>query len=165
MQFLKINCVYFFPPSLSEPVLKAQSLISSINRTVDWGYKHHKVTLGQLFTRGLPVHLLPQSAAFPRRCWRAQPRVPLPWIPAFCWCVRRLGHRSRLFSSVEWKGCCVPLCCLGKTNPALIMCHRAACPDPEPSLFSLLRRVSLPGPCSSPAGSRLAGSKHSSWQP
>lgn len=31
----------------SEPVLKAQNIISSINRTHEWGYKHH-VTLGHL---------------------------------------------------------------------------------------------------------------------
>ncbi|RMC19752.1 hypothetical protein DUI87_03316 [Hirundo rustica rustica] len=31
---------------LLEPVLKAQDSIYSTNRTDDWGYKHHKVTLG-----------------------------------------------------------------------------------------------------------------------
>ncbi|RMC19766.1 hypothetical protein DUI87_03330 [Hirundo rustica rustica] len=33
---------------LLEPVLKAQDSIYSTNRTDDWGYKHHKVTLGQV---------------------------------------------------------------------------------------------------------------------
>ncbi|RMC22029.1 hypothetical protein DUI87_02900 [Hirundo rustica rustica] len=32
---------------LLEPVLKAQDSIYSTNRTDDWGYKHHEVTLGQ----------------------------------------------------------------------------------------------------------------------
>ncbi|RMC03527.1 hypothetical protein DUI87_20726 [Hirundo rustica rustica] len=32
---------------LLEPVLKAQDSIYSTNRTDDWGYRHHKVTLGQ----------------------------------------------------------------------------------------------------------------------
>lgn len=38
-------------PSLllhSEPVLKAQNSIYSTKRTDDWGYKHHKVTPGQM---------------------------------------------------------------------------------------------------------------------
>lgn len=83
---------------------------------------------------------------FPRTCWRAQAQVP--WIPEFCWCLMGLGHRSCLFSAVAWKGCSVPLCCLRKTNPALLVCHRAACPGPVPALFSSLRSVSLPSPCS-----------------
>ena len=35
--------------SLSELVLKAQNIIPGINGTHDWGYKHHNVTLGQLY--------------------------------------------------------------------------------------------------------------------
>ncbi|RMC17325.1 hypothetical protein DUI87_05906 [Hirundo rustica rustica] len=34
---------------LFEPVLKAQDSIYSTNRTDDWGYRHHKVTLGQYY--------------------------------------------------------------------------------------------------------------------
>lgn len=71
--------------------------------------------------------------------------------------MMRLGHRSYLFSAVEWKGCSVPLCYLRKTNPALLLCHRAGCPGPVPSLLSSLRS----SPCSSLAGSGLAGGKHS----
>lgn len=63
MQFLKTNCVSFFSLLLSEPVFKAQNLISSIRRTDDWGYTHHKVTLGQLFIRGLSVYLLPSQVS------------------------------------------------------------------------------------------------------
>ncbi|RMC10077.1 hypothetical protein DUI87_12875 [Hirundo rustica rustica] len=36
---------------LLEPVLKAQDPIYSTNRTDDWGYKHHKVTLGHVDTK------------------------------------------------------------------------------------------------------------------
>ncbi|RMC21415.1 hypothetical protein DUI87_02280 [Hirundo rustica rustica] len=36
---------------LLEPVLKAQDSIYSTNRTDDWGYRHHKVTLGQVLTQ------------------------------------------------------------------------------------------------------------------
>lgn len=52
-------CVSFFSLLLS--VFKAQNLISSIKRTDGWGYKHHKVTLGQLFIRVLSVYLLPSQ--------------------------------------------------------------------------------------------------------
>ncbi|RMC21244.1 hypothetical protein DUI87_02103 [Hirundo rustica rustica] len=38
---------------LLEPVLKAQDSIYSTNRTDDWGYRHHKVTLGQRPTQKL----------------------------------------------------------------------------------------------------------------
>lgn len=36
------------PPFLLEPALKVQNLISNINRTDNWEYKHHIVTLRQL---------------------------------------------------------------------------------------------------------------------
>lgn len=102
-----------------------------------------------LFIRELSVYLLLQSG-FPRRCWKAQAQVPLPWIPELCWCPMRLGHRSCLFQRAEWQGCRAPLCCLWSTNPALSIrqCRGAASPGPVPPCCSWLRRVSLASPCS-----------------
>lgn len=47
VQLLITNSVRLLPPpSLLEPALKVWNLIPSINRTDDWGYRHHKVTPG-----------------------------------------------------------------------------------------------------------------------